>query len=61
MSLLEGGAPATKRNDAGRSALEEIAFELSQLERKNDPAMWREREQLQQTYVAMEISMAADC
>ena len=61
VSLLEGGAPATKRNDAGRSALEEIAFELSQLERKNDPAMWREREQLQQTYVAMEISMAADC
>ena len=61
VSLLEGGAPATKRNDAGRSALEEVAFELSQLERKNDPATWREREQLQQTYMAMEISMAADC
>ena len=54
--LVESGAPATQRNGAGRTALEELKVEVRQLERQRlTPEMNWLRLELLATKEAMEM------
>jgi len=58
--LLEAGAPAHAKNDAGRTPLEELTFDLDKLERENEQESVLERSRMAETKQAMELSLIAD-
>jgi len=55
LRLLESGASADIKNEAGRTPLEELEFDLEQLEREADPSSVVKRSKMANTRMVMEM------